>query len=595
MPVYHAPVKDIQFTLHEVLNFLPTLQAASCLDGLDRATVDSIVEEAGRYCAGVLFPTNLPGDQQGCSFEPASHTVTPPPAFRRAYAQYVVGGWPALSLKAEHGGQGLPETLNQVLFEMLNAANQAWTMYPGLVHHAALCVQAYGSTAHREQVLPHLVSGNWGATMCLTEAHCGTDLGMLRTKAEPLADGVYKLTGSKIFISAGDHDFTENIVHLVLARLPDAPAGTKGISLFVVPKFHIQPDGSLGARNPIYCTGIEHKMGIKGSATCQMSLEGAVGTLIGEPHRGLQAMFVMMNAARLGVGNQSLGLMEIASQNAIAYARERAQGRSVKPGASSEAAPIIAHADVRRMLLTARAWTEAARTLVYFCGLQIDIAEAAKDEAERKTADDLLAILTPIAKAFITDNGWHVTSTCLQVFGGHGYVAEWGMEQFVRDARINMIYEGTNSVQAMDLLGRKVLADGGRRMQILGQVIAQECREHLAVPALAGFAKQVLSLLEQLQGQTLAIGARAIANPEEVGAAAVDYLRVCGHLVSGFCMLKVGRAALSGQASHDDPFYAGKLSLVRFYFERLMPECDSLLKLLAAGADNLDEAALMCA
>ncbi len=595
MPVYRAPVKDIQFTLHEVLDFVPTLQAASGRTDLDRDTVDAVVEEAGRYCAGVLFPTNLPGDQQGCSFDAARHAVTPPPAFRQAYQQYVDGGWPALSLHPEHGGQGLPETLNQVLFEMLNSANQAWTMYPGLVHHAALCVQAYGSPAHKAQVLPLLVSGKWGATMCLTEAHCGTDLGMLRSKAEPMGDGRYRISGSKIFISAGDHDFTENIVHLVLARLPDAPAGSKGISLFLVPKFHVLDDGSLGERNPIFCTGIEHKMGIKGSATCQMSLEGAVGTLLGEPHRGLQAMFVMMNAARLGVGNQSLGLMEIASQNALAYARERAQGRSLKPGASAEAAPIIAHADVRRMLLTARAWTEAARALVYYCGLQIDLAETAQDEAVRKQADDLLAILTPIAKAFITDNGWSVTSTCLQVFGGHGYISEWGVEQFVRDARINMIYEGTNSIQAMDLLGRKVLADGGRRMQVLGKVIAQECQSHLATPELAAHAKQVLSLLEALQGVSLDIAGKAMANPEEVGAAAVDYLRLCGHLVSGFVLLKVGRAALDGQARSTDPFYPAKLGLVRFYFERLMPECDSLLKLVRAGVANLDEAALLCA
>jgi len=441
MPVYNPPLRDMQFVLHEVLQVSPALAQLPPHADTDPETMNAVLEEAGKFAAEVAFPLNRVGDEQGCTLDKTTHAVKTPDGFKAAYEQYVQGGWPALSCDPQYGGQGLPFVINNFLYEMLNSANQAWTMYPGLSHGAYECLHAHGTPEQKALYLPRLTSGEWTGTMCLTEPHCGTDLGLLRTKAEPQADGSYKLTGNKIFISAGEHDLAANIVHLVLARLPDAPAGSKGISLFVVPKFKVNADASIGERNSIYCGGLEHKMGIHGNATCQMVLEGAVGHLVGQPHKGLAAMFVMMNAARLGVGNQSLGLTEVAFQNALAYAKDRIQMRSLSgPKAKDKPAdPIIVHPDVRKMLMTAKAYAEGGRALSTYCALLLDQELHHPDEKVRKDAAEVLALLTPIVKAFLTDNGHISTNACLQVFGGHGFINEWGMEQLVRDNRINMI------------------------------------------------------------------------------------------------------------------------------------------------------------
>jgi alkylation response protein AidB-like acyl-CoA dehydrogenase len=470
---------------------------------------------------------------------------------------------------------------------MLNSANQAWTMYPGLSHGAYECLHAHGTPEQKALYLPKLVSGDWTGTMCLTEAHCGTDLGLLKTRAMPEADGSYRLTGSKIFISAGEHDLAANIVHLVLARLPDAPPGTKGISLFVVPKFVPDAQGQPGQRNAITCGAIEHKMGIHGNATCQINLDGATGWLIGEPHRGLNAMFVMMNAARLGVGMQSLGLTEVAYQNASAYARERIQGRSLSgPKSDQSADTIIVHPDVRRMLLTARAYAEGGRAFTSYVALMIDRELNHPDEDARKQAADEVALLTPIVKAFLTDNAWMATSEALQVFGGHGYIAEWGMEQYVRDARINMIYEGTNTIQSLDLLGRKVLMDNGEKLRAFGDKIKIFIDENGTDEAMSEFITPLADIGDKVTKLTMEIGMKAFQNRDEVGAAAVPYLRVLGHLVFAYFFARMAKIALEKSVSGDD-FYQAKLGVARFYFARLLPETAMLIRQARSGAGNL--------
>jgi len=480
--------------------------------------------------------------------------------------------------------------VNQCFYEMLNSANQAWTMYPGLTHGAYECLHAHGTEAQKQTYLPKMTRGEWTGTMCLTEPHCGTDLGLLRTKAEPQPDGSYRLSGQKIFISAGEHDMVSNIVHLVLARLPDAPAGSKGISLFVVPKFLVNSDGSLGERNAIFCSGLEHKMGIHGSATCQMMLDGAVGTMVGQPNKGLAAMFVMMNAARIGVGMQSLGLTEVAYQNALAYARERIQSRSLT-GVKEPAKPadsILVHPDVRRMLLTAKAYAEGGRALSLYSALLIDQELNHPEAAVRADCAELLALLTPIVKAFITDNAWQATSNCLQVLGGHGYIREWGMEQFVRDARINMIYEGTNTIQSLDLLGRKVLGNQGASLKKFGQHITQWVMAAQGDEDLAEFVRPLSQLGQQVTQLTGELGYKALQNADEVGAAAVDYLRVIGHLVLGYFWARMAQAALQKIAAGErDPFYTAKLQTARFYFARLLPETASLVQSARAGSASL--------
>jgi alkylation response protein AidB-like acyl-CoA dehydrogenase len=557
---------------------------------MDADTFAAILEQGGKFASEVIAPLNPVGDQQGCQLDVTTHEVKTPDGFKAAYAQYVQGGWPALSCDPAYGGQGLPIVLNQCVFEMLNSANQAWTMYPGLTHGAYEALHAHGSEAQKLCYLPKLTRGEWTGTMCLTEPHCGTDLGLLRTKAEPQTDGTYRITGNKIFISAGEHDMVSNIVHLVLARLPDAPAGSKGISLFVVPKFLVHEDGSLGERNAVFCGGLEHKMGIHGNATCQMVLDGALGTLVGQPHKGLAAMFVMMNMARIGVGMQSLGLTEVAYQNARAYAKDRIQSRSLT-GVKSPQQPadsILVHPDVRKMLLTAKAYAEGGRALSLHCALLVDQELSHPDPAVRAEAAEQVALLTPIVKAFITDNAWIATSACMQVLGGHGFIREWGMEQFVRDARINMIYEGTNTIQSLDLLGRKVLGNQGASLKKFGEhitalVVAEQGNEDMAE-----FIQPLAKLGQQMTQFTGEIGYKALQNADEVGAAAVDYLRVTGHLVFGYFWARMAQVALQQiAAGNRDPFYAAKVQTARFYFAKLFPETASLMLTARAGSGVL--------
>ena len=590
MPSYTPPLRDMQFVLHEVFHVADAFQAMPAHADTDADTINAVLEEAGKFAAEVAFPLNRSGDAEGCHYDNATHSVTTPKGFKEAYAQYVEGGWPALSCAPEFGGQGLPHTVNQCLYEMMNSANQAWTMYPGLSHGAYEALHAHGTDEQKKLYLPKLTSGEWTGTMCLTEPHCGTDLGLLRTKAEPQADGTYKITGNKIFISAGEHDVAENIVHLVLARLPDAPKGSKGISLFVVPKFMVNADGSLGARNPIYCTGLEHKMGIHGNATAQIALDGAIGTLVGQPHKGLAAMFVMMNAARLGVGNQSLGLTEVAFQNALAYAKDRIQMRSLSgtKAKDKDADPIIVHPDVRKMLLTAKAYAEGARALQIYCTLLLDQSHHHPDEKVRKDSDELVALLTPIVKAFVTDNGHIATNACMQVFGGHGFIKEWGMEQYVRDNRINMIYEGTNTIQSLDLLGRKVLGNQGATLKKFGKLIGQLVAEEGVNEKMAEFINPIAVLGDQMTKFTTEIGFKGLQNPDEVGAAAVDYLRVAGHLVFGYLFARMAQVALRQiAAGSTDPFYTAKLQTARFYFAKLFPEVQTLMRTARAGSKVL--------
>jgi alkylation response protein AidB-like acyl-CoA dehydrogenase len=588
MPQYTPPLRDMQFVMHELLDVAAVLKTLPRHQEIDAETLDAVIEQAGKFAAEVVFPLNTSGDAQGCTLDKSTHEVATPEGFKAAYKAYVEGGWPALSCDPEYGGQGLPLVLNQCLYEMLNAANQAWTMYPGLSHGAYECLHAHGTPAQKKTYLARLVSGEWTGTMCLTEPHCGTDLGLLRTKAEPRPDGTYRLSGQKIFISAGEHDLAENIVHLVLARLPDAPAGSKGISLFVVPKFVPKADGSLGERNGIICTALEHKMGIHGNATCQLMLEGAVGELVGEPHKGLAAMFVMMNAARLGVGNQSLGLTEVAYQNAAAYAKDRRQMRSLS-GAKQPDQPadtIIVHPDVRKMLLTARAYAEGGRALAIWTALLIDQELSADSEDERKEAADLVALLTPVIKAFFTDNGWIATSHCMQVYGGHGYIREWGMEQFVRDSRINMIYEGTNTIQSLDLLGRKVLGDNGKKLKKFGRLVQDFVEEQGVREEMQEFVNPLADLGDKVTKLTMELGMKAMGNADEVGAAAVDYLRIVGHLMFAYFWARMARVALD-KAGSGDPFYAAKLATARFYFARLLPETAGLIRSARSGVAPL--------
>ena len=596
MPVYNPPLRDMQFVMHEVLKVTDELRELPKHADIDVDTINAVLEEGGKFAVNKIFPLNISGDEEGCTLDRITHEVTAPKGFKEAYAEYVQGGWAALSCDPAYGGQGLPFLVNQCFYEMLNSANQAWTMYPGLSHGAYEALHAHGTDAQKQLYLPKLVSGEWTGTMCLTEPHCGTDLGMLRSKAEPQADGTYKITGNKIFISAGEHDLAGNIVHLVLARLPDAPAGSKGISLFLVPKFNVHADGSLGTRNGIYCGGLEHKMGIHGNATAQIVMDEAVGTMVGAPNKGLAAMFVMMNAARLGVGNQSLGLTEVAYQNALAYAKDRIQMRSLSGTKAKDkpADPIIVHPDVRKMLLTAKAYAEGGRAMAIYCTLLLDKELNHPDEKVRKESGEIVALLTPIVKAFLTDNGHIATNACLQVFGGHGYVKEWGMEQLVRDNRINMIYEGTNTIQSLDLLGRKVLGNNGATLKKFGKLVGALVAEEGVNEKMAEFINPLAILAEQMTKFTTEIGFKGFQNPDEVGAAAVDYLRVAGHLVFAYFWARMAQVALREVAAgNPDKFYIGKLQTARFYFAKLLPETATLMRTARSGSAalmNTDEA-----
>ena len=590
MPIYTPPLRDMQFVMNEVLNISDDLKAIPKYADVDIETINAVLEEGGKFAKDVAFPLNISGDQEGCKLDIATHEVTTPKGFKEAYAKYVEGGWPALACDPEFGGQGLPLVVNQCFYEMLNSSNQAWTMYPGLTHGALAALQENGTEEQKQTYLHKMTSGEWTGTMCLTEPHCGTDLGLMRTKAEALPDSTYKITGNKIFISAGEHDMAGNIIHLVLARLTDAPAGIKGVSLFIVPKFNVNKDGALGERNGIYCGGLEHKMGIHGNSTCQIVLDGAIGTMVGLPNKGMNGMFVMMNAARLGVGNQSLGLTEVAYQNALAYAKDRIQMRSLSgPKAKDKPAdPIIVHPDVRKMLLTAKAYAEGGRALAIYCAMLLDKEHNHPDEKVRKESDEMLSLLTPIVKAFLTDNGHIATNACMQVFGGHGFIKEWGMEQYVRDNRINMIYEGTNTIQSLDLLGRKVLGNNGATLTNFGKLVGKLVAEEGVNEKMAEFITPIAILGEQMTKLTQEIGFKGFQNPDEVGAAAVDYLRICGHLVFGYFFARMAQVALREiAAGNADPFYQAKLQTARFYFARLFPETATLLKTVRAGSKSL--------
>ena len=588
MTQYIPPLRDMQFVLHELLGADAQYKEMPRHHEVSRELIDQVLEEGGKFCAEVLQPLNRSGDEEGCKLA-ADGVVTTPAGFREAWQQFTAAGWPALSCEPAFGGQGLPHTVQTAFQEMLNASNQAWTMYPGLTHGAYQALLAHGTTEQKALYLPKLVSGEWMGTMCLTEPHCGTDLGMLRSRAQPQADGSYRISGTKIFISSGEHDMSANIVHLVLARLPDAPAGTKGISLFIVPKFTPGPGGAPGERNAVKCSRLENKMGIHANATCEMQFDGATGWLVGEPNKGLNAMFVMMNGARLGVGMQSLGLMEAAYQSSAAYAKERIQARSLTgPKAPDQPAdPIIVHPDVRRMLLTQRAWVEGSRALAFWVALMIDQYEHHPDEDVRKDSIDLVTLLTPIVKAFNTDNGFQCAVLAQQVFGGSGYIRETGIEQYVRDARINMIYEGTNTIQSLDLLGRKVLGDNGAKLRKLGNLIKAFVEAEGTNEEMAEFVNPLADLAGRIEKLTMEIGMKAFQNQDEAGAAAVDYLRIVGHLVLSYLWARMAKVALA--KAHADDFYRAKLSVARFYFAKLQPETAALIRTALAGARPLME------
>ncbi len=597
MPIYTPPLRDQQFVMHELLGAADLFNQMPRYAEVDADVINHVLDEAGHFCAEELLPINQSGDEEGCTYDPETKEVRTPKGFREAYDHFRTAHWQGLAAEHEYGGQGLPHLLQIALYEMQYSTNQAWAMYPGLTVGAYECLLAHGSTAQKDLYLPKLTSGEWTGTMCLTEPHCGTDLGMLRTKAEPQGDGSYSITGEKIFISSGEHDMAANIVHLVLARLPDAPAGTKGISLFVVPKFVPEGEGAeakVGARNGIHCGGIEDKMGIHGNATCHMVLENAKGWLVGAPNKGLNAMFVMMNGARLAVGVQGLGITEAAYQNAVAYARDRGQGRSLSgvKAPDKPADPIIVHPDVRKMLLTARAYAEGGRAFAYWTALQADAQLHHPDEEARKFGAEMMALMTPVVKAFLTDNGFDCASQCLQVFGGHGYIRQWGMEQLVRDARINMIYEGTNTIQSLDLLGRKVLLDNGAKLKQFGKLVQEFIEQHGTRPDMNEFVTPLADIGEKVTKLTMEIGMKAFQNQDEAGAAAVDYLRVIGHLVFAYFWARMALIALQridADGAKVDPFYIAELSTARFYFQRLLPETAYHIRAARSGAKSVME------
>lgn len=593
MPDYKAPLRDLRFVREELLGYAAHYQSLPACRDATPDVVEAILEEGARFCEEVLAPLNRVGDREGCRWSEAG--VTTPSGFREAYRRYVEGGWPSLAHAPEYGGQGLPESLGMAVTEMVGSANWAWGMYPGLSLGAMNTLSAHGTAEQKATYLTRLISGEWTGTMCLTEPHCGTDLGLLRTRAEPRDDGSYRISGSKMFISAGEHDLAENIVHIVLARLPDAPPGTRGISLFIVPKFLRGEGGGLGRRNGVRCGSIEEKMGIHGNATCVLNFDDATGFLIGPPHKGLACMFTFMNTARLGTALQGLAHAEAAFQGAVRYARERLQMRALSGPKAPElpADPIIVHPDVRRLLLTIKAFAEGNRALLYFAAQQVDIARYGEDEQQRQTAEALLAFLTPIAKAFMTETGFEAASHGLQVFGGHGYIREWGMEQNLRDSRIAMLYEGTTGVQALDLLGRKVLMTQGEALKGFTRIVHRFCQAHRANAALREFVEPLAQLNREWGELTLQIGMKALQDREEVGAAAVDYLMYSGYACLAYFWADMARLAAEKLAagSKEAAFYRAKLQTARFYYARILPRTRAHVAAMLSGAGNLMEMA----
>ena len=572
---YKAPQRDIRFVMNELLDSEGLYQTLPGTEEASEDMMNTIVAEASKFCEEVLAPLYQSGDEEGCEW--SEDGVKTPEGFADAYKQYVENGWPSLAAPVENGGQGLPNLAGVILNELTGTANWAWGMYPGLSHGAVKTIEEHGSPDQKDTYLGNLVSGEWTGTMCLTEAHCGSDLGLLRTKAEPQADGSYAITGTKIFISAGEHDLADNIIHIVLARLPDAPAGTKGISLFIVPKYNLNEDGSIGERNQVFCGSIEKKMGIKASATCVMNFDGARGYLIGPENRGLNAMFTFMNTARLGTAVQGLAHAELAFQGSLKYARERLAMRSISGPKNPDgpADPIIVHPDVRRMLLTQKAIAEGSRAFIYFLGQQSDIEERG-DEAASKEAADLMSLLTPIAKAFITETGYEAANLGVQIYGGHGFIKEWGMEQIVRDARIAMLYEGTTGIQALDLIGRKVLGSGGKLLMGFTKLIHQFCEEHKD-NGVGAFVEPLAYYNKEWGELTMKIGEAAMENPDEAGAAAVDYLMYAGYVTLAYFWAQMAAVAHEKleEGGDDKAFYEAKIHTAHFYFDRILPRAFS--------------------
>ncbi|GAA0731605.1 acyl-CoA dehydrogenase C-terminal domain-containing protein [Sphingomonas japonica] len=589
MPSYTPPVRDTRFVLDHVVG----LDRYSNRPGFTAASADvvtAVLEEGGKFVAEVLFPINHSGDQQGCTRH-ADGSVTTPDGFKDAYDRFVESGWATLSAPEQFGGQGMPHVVATAFEEYMISSNMAFAMYPGLTHGAIAALLAKGSQEQKEKYVPRMVSGEWGGTMNLTEPQCGTDLGLIKTRAEPGGDGSYAITGTKIFISSGEHDLTSNIIHLVLAKTPGAPDSSKGISLFVVPKYLVGDDGSLGARNAVTCGSIEHKMGIHANSTCVMNYDGATGWLVGEENKGLAAMFIMMNAARLGVGLQGLGVAEVAYQNAVIYAGDRRQGRALtgpaQPGEKADT--LFVHPDVRRMLMEGKALTEGLRALCLWGALQVDLSHHAEDEAERQLADDLISLLTPVIKGYGTDKGYDIATNAQQVYGGHGYIAEWGMEQYVRDARIAMIYEGTNGVQAMDLVGRKLAQNGGRAIQALFKLVGDEIAVASSADATRDFALRLDRALKDLQAATMWFMANGMQNPNHVGAGAHSYMHLMGIVATGLMWLRMLTAAQAQLAAGegDAKFLEAKTITARFFAERILPDAGALRRKIEGGSDSL--------
>jgi alkylation response protein AidB-like acyl-CoA dehydrogenase len=588
MQVYEAPLRDMKFVLHE----LHQDDDFGGLDALAEFTpdlTDAILEEAARVAQEILLPLNRSGDIEGCTLE--NGVVRTPKGFKEAYAQFREGGWCALASDAEWGGQGVPQTISKMTEEMICSANVAFSLYPGLVHGATTAIEGYATDDLKQLYLPKMVSGEWAGTMCLTEAHCGTDLGMLRTKAVPQPDGSYKLTGAKIFISGGEHDLTDNIIHLVLAKLPDAPPGTKGISLFLVPKYLPKADGSVGPSNGVHCAAIEHKMGLKGSATCQLQFEESTGWLVGKPHKGMEAMFKMMNTERVSVGVQGLGVGEAAYQSAVYYAKDRLQGRSLSgPKAPDKPAdPIIVHPDVRRMLMTMRAYNEGCRAVCGWVSRALDAEKHSTDPEVKQRAADFIALMTPVVKALFTDMGYESANLAVQVYGGHGYISESGVEQYVRDARIAMIYEGTNGIQALDLVGRKLGAHMGRYLRSFFHPVSNFLEDHAENEALAAIIPGLAQAFGALQLSTGTIAQRGLKDPEEAGAAATDYLRLLGLVAMGYCFalaMKIAQAKLA-EGTEEADFYKAKIATANFFFDRILPQATACFLAIKAGKQSM--------
>ena len=588
MPEYKSPVRDIKFVMQELLDCDNHYQHLGYQDAsLDM--IDAIISEAAKLTEQVIAPINQVGDEQGCTWN--NGVVTTPDGFKDAYKQYVDGGWPTLSQSEEFGGQGLPQSLNISIAELFSGANHSFAMYPGLSHGALATIEAHGSDTQKQQFMPKLVDGTWTGTMCLTEPHCGTDLGMLRTKAELNDDGSYSLTGTKIFISAGEHDLSDNIVHIVIARIPGSPEGNKGISLFIVPKFNVNDDGTISDRNGVNCGSIEHKMGINANATCVINFDSAKGHLIGEPNRGLKCMFTFMNAARIGVANEGVAAAEASFQGSLTYAKDRLQMRSISgvKNPNGPADPIIVHPDVRRMLLTQKSIAEGGRALISYLAQLVDIGHVEKDDAIKADAETKLALLTPIAKAFLSELGFECTTHGVQIFGGHGYIKEWGMEQLMRDTKISCIYEGTTGIQALDLLARKIIGTQGEILKPFAKDVTAFCQANFDNPAMAEFIQPMMAYAKEWHEITVSIGDKAMKNPDEIGGASVDYLMYAGYVTLAFFWVKMAKVAQDKLAAGttESAFYQAKINTARFFIERMLPRAKGHAACIENGVNSM--------